>query len=342
MRLYEVPGNPIPQGAVCGRVETDDGIGLRYARWPALGVPRGTVCLFQGRAETIEKYFEVVGDLRARGFAVATFDWRGQGGSDRLLPDPQRGYVADFADYERDLQAFRRHIALPDCPPPFFALAHSMGAQILLSAAPRLSPWIERMVLTAPFLDLAPLPISRKALVRFFRLAYALGLGDRYPPGARKAAGLKGMFGGNLLTSDERRFKRLLEIVRVAPEITVGAPTFGWVDAAFRAIALLEAPDAVERLSMPTLLIASGSDRLVSTRAIELLSKRLRTCGYVLVPGARHELMMERDLYRDQFWAAFDAFVPGSAAEFPENDVVQAGVAGGNHGAALGRVAAGP
>ncbi len=34
----------------------------------------------------------------------------------------------------------------------------------------------------------------------------------------------------------------------------------------------------------------------------------------MLVPGAEHEVMMEREIYRAQFFAAFDAFVPGSAA----------------------------
>ena len=31
----------------------------------------------------------------------------------------------------------------------------------------------------------------------------------------------------------------------------------------------------------------------------------------IVVDGAAHEVMMERDLFRDQFWAAFDAFIPG-------------------------------
>jgi lysophospholipase len=29
------------------------------------------------------------------------------------------------------------------------------------------------------------------------------------------------------------------------------------------------------------------------------------------IDGARHELLHERDLYREQFLAALDAFVPG-------------------------------
>ena len=78
--------NPVPSGGVCGTFESFDGARLRYAVWQASRGPKaGTVCLFGGRTEFIEKYFEVVADLRRRGFAVATMDWRGQGGSARVV-----------------------------------------------------------------------------------------------------------------------------------------------------------------------------------------------------------------------------------------------------------------
>src|SRR6218665_39815 len=84
--LANVPSNPVPEGARVGYFKTSDNVRLRYAVWPKSdGAPRGTICLVQGRTEFIEKYFETVADFRRRGFAVATFDWRGQGGSDRLI-----------------------------------------------------------------------------------------------------------------------------------------------------------------------------------------------------------------------------------------------------------------
>jgi lysophospholipase len=62
------------------------------------------------------------------------------------------------------------------------------------------------------------------------------------------------------------------------------------------------------------LILACGRDRLVSTAAIEDFGARLRVGSYIIVPGAQHELMMEQDVFREQFWAAFDAFVPGTPA----------------------------
>ena len=32
----------------------------------------------------------------------------------------------------------------------------------------------------------------------------------------------------------------------------------------------------------------------------------------IILPRARHGILQEQDQYRNQFWAAFDAFVPGT------------------------------
>src|SRR5229473_1246575 len=117
MTLVSIPANPVPDGGVTGALKTRDGVSLRFARWSPPPGRKGTVCLFPGRAEYIEKYFETVRDLRSRGFAVATFDWRGQGMSDRALSDRSKGYVRNFSEYITDLEAVMEQVVLPDCPP---------------------------------------------------------------------------------------------------------------------------------------------------------------------------------------------------------------------------------
>src|SRR5690348_7735951 len=72
MTLVSIPANPVPEDVVSGTLRTPDGAELRFARWAPPAGRRGTVCIFQGRSEQIEKYFETVRDLRDRGFAVAT------------------------------------------------------------------------------------------------------------------------------------------------------------------------------------------------------------------------------------------------------------------------------
>ena len=138
MALVATPKNPIPLGAQTGYLDIRKGLRLRYASWrSALKDRRGTVCIFPGRNEFIEKYFEVVGELRRRGFAVAILDWRGQGGSSRLVRGQLKGHVGDFSEYEEDLAHFMKGVVLPDCPTPYFALGHSMAATVLFKAATR-------------------------------------------------------------------------------------------------------------------------------------------------------------------------------------------------------------
>src|ERR1700728_681475 len=182
MKLVSIPANPVPENFVTDNIKTPDGVSLRFARWQPPAGRRGTVCVFQGRGEWIEKYFETVRDLRARGFAVTALDWRGQGLSDRALSDRHKGYVRDFSEYDRDLETFMREIVLPDCPPPLFAIGHSTGATVLIRAAHQGHRWFDRIVLSAPMIGIAFVTSVAIAggIVRTLRYA---GFGSMYVPG---------------------------------------------------------------------------------------------------------------------------------------------------------------
>lgn len=314
MSLQSFPDNPVPGGAVEQTIVTTDGVKLRTAYWRPAGRTKGTVCIIHGRAEAIEKYYEVVGELLERGFAVASFDWRGQGASDRRLKNPRKGHVDDFSEYERDLEAFMQQVALPDCPPPFFALAHSTGGLICLRVARRSRQTFARMVLVSPLLDFGGFAPSR-ALINFTAGCFSLlGLGDAFPPGSKIAQVEERGFKGNPLTSDPRRFARSVAIGRERPELMVGPPTIAWLHAACRAMNEAADPAFAASIRIPTLMIAAGEDKVVSPIAIERFAREMRIGAQIVIPGARHEILMERDPMRGLFWAAFDEFIPGSEA----------------------------
>jgi len=311
MTLISISANPVPDGAVAGILKTPDGVDLRFARFAPPPGRKGTLCLFPGRAEFIEKYFEVIQDLRARGFAVATLDWRGQGLSEHRLRDKRKGYVGDFSEYEIDLETFMKEVVLPDCPPPFFALGHSMGASVLIRAAYRNRRWFDRVVLSAPMIDLnmVSMPRLARGTIRFMQLT---GAGASYIPGGGATAIASQPFAGNPLTSDPVRYARTGAIIEAEPLLGLGSPTIGWTAAAFRAMSDFADPVFPAKIRQPLLIIAAGHDVIVSTKAIEQFAVRLRAGAHLIVPGSRHEMLMEQDRFRAQFWAAFDAFVPGS------------------------------
>ncbi|TIT67183.1 MAG: alpha/beta hydrolase [Mesorhizobium sp.] len=310
--FHEVEGNPRPENATGGFFTTRDGKKIRYGLFAAVARPmRGTVVLLGGRNECIEKYFETIRDLAARGFGVATLDWRGQGDSDRLIRDRQRGYVRSFRDYTADLEQFFEEIVLPDCRGPYYILAHSAGAVITLLAAPSMVNRVRRMVLIAPFLTLPDLPVSIGTVRRVCSLFCALGLGRLYAAwGPRPRHTLP--FEVNKVTSDPQRYRRNTRIYEEYPQLALGGPTIRWLQAAAKASEAISDPDFMARIQVPLLIIAAGADQVVSTKAVEAYARSLRLGSLLMIDGAKHEILQEVDLYREQFLAAFDAFVPGS------------------------------
>lgn len=314
--LFETDANPIPHGIRSGFFTSHSDYPDRTLRYsilkPETGPVRGTVIVLQGRNEFIEKYFETMTELAARGFVAATFDWRGQGGSHRLLPDRLRGYVRSFDDYQEDLDHFLIDIVLPDCPPPFYILGHSSGAMVALASMGSLSSRITRMVLCAPFMGLAAQKLSDDVVRRMAATLRRIGLGTLYASGKKRLTARP--FAGNPLTSDPARFMRNTEITRLFPDLALGGPTVRWVWGALETARRINQPDFYEESpSVPVLIIAAGDDRVVSTRVLERFAARTRNVSLITIDGGRHELLQEADFYREQLWAAFDAFIPGSS-----------------------------
>ena len=119
-------------------------------------------------------------------------------------------------------------------------------------------------------------------------------------------------FPGNILTSDPVRYARNAAVLEADLELGLGGPTVTWCDAAFRAMRAFHDPGYPARIRQPILIVAAGRDAIVveyrDRRVRHAVARRLA----LVVTGAQHEILMEQDRYRSQFWAAFDAFVPGT------------------------------
>jgi len=308
--LVNLPSNPVPEGGRVAMLETRDRVRLRYATFPRIGeVNRGTVCLVQGRSEFIEKYFETIADFQKRGFHVATFDWRGQGGSERLIRNPLRGYVESFEDYWQDLASFHATVLLPDCPPPYYLVGHSMGGLVSLIAATRDRLMFDRVFVSAPMVALDRQLLGMSGMARLTEAFCFAGAGRL--PVRRRADELPSAanFEGNPLTSDRARYLRAGEVLAAAPQLRIGAPTYRWSASAFEAMAAAASDGFPASLKIPVLMLAAARDQVVSSAAIEQLGLRMRTGRHMMIAAARHELFMENDAIRAQVLAAFDAFI---------------------------------
>lgn len=267
-----------------------------------------TIVLLSGQSEFIEKYLEVVCELNARGFTVATFDWRGQGGSSRALSDGRKGYVGDFAEYDDDLVSFMDQVAakLTDRPP--LVMAHSMGGHLALRALHDHPEMFGAAVLLAPMLAISARGYPPALARAMTALQTYSGHGSALVWGMEKRDPLLQTFATQLCTQDPARFERTKAILQDYPELRLTGPTWGWIEAAYRSMKITAAPDYGATIKVPVLLFGAGADRIVMTEAIRKLAPSLINGHYHEIDGAEHEILMERDAIRAQFWAAFDAF----------------------------------
>ena len=212
---------------------------------------------------------------------------------------------------EVDVETFVQQVVMPDCPPPYFALAHSMGGAVMLRLAHAGKRWFDRMVLSAPMIDLPGRTTSfpARTLLRIMRLA---GQGGRYVPGGSDALTGSESFINNPFTSDPVRYARNAAILEEDPTLGIGSPTVAWADTAFRAMHTFRRASYPSEIRQPILMLAASSDTIVSTAAIEEFAYHLRAGSHLVIAGSKHEILQEQDRYRAQFWAAFDAFVPGT------------------------------
>jgi lysophospholipase len=288
-----------------------DGKRLRVGAWDAApGIAqRGFCAIFDGQTEFLEKYEEVITELASRGFAGAALDWRGQGGSERLLADPLKAHISDFSEYDADVSAFMDQVVRPVASAPPLALAHSMGAHILLRALHAQPRAFSAAVMTAPMLRTQTRGFPRW-LVRTICSAHHLaGFSNEWVWGMQARDPLRVPFEDNLVTSDRARFARARALLEQQSDIRLAGPTWGWFEAAYRSMARMAAPGYAEAITTPCLIFGAGRDRIVETKAVREFARRLPRGRYVEIPDAGHEILMENDSIRAKFWSEFDAFV---------------------------------
>ncbi|MBU2956734.1 alpha/beta hydrolase [Paracoccus sp. 1_MG-2023] len=281
-------------------LRADDGVRLRAAHWAA-GDARGSVLLFPGRTEYVEKYAPVAAFLNAEGFDVIAIDWRGQGMSDRLQADPRPGHVGEFADYQRDVIELMVAAGDLDLPKPWHLLGHSMGGCIGLCALENGLP-VASAVFSAPMWGINLRRLNTGIATGIAYLAGRMGRGGFAAPGTGGGASaypLAESFNANLLTHDVDEWARLLREAAAWPDLTIGGASFDWVGKALNEcsrLARIAAPD------IPMTVSLGSEEKIISHQAIRDRTANWPDARLLLIEGARHEVMMETPDLKRIFW----------------------------------------
>lgn len=286
----------------------DDGVRIRVAHWLPDGPAKGTMLMFPGRTEYIEKYFVTAQDMAARGYATIAVDWRGQGIADRLLEDANIGHVEAFTDYQRDVAAVLSAAETLELPRPWHVLGHSMGGAIGLRAVMDGIP-VASCAFSGPMWGIFLSRMLRPFGVLTAYWGTALGLGGRLMPTTSAESYVATQpFDGNSLTPDPEMYKMMQDHLIAHPELNLGGPSTRWLHEA-----LSETAELAKRPSpdLPCLTFLGTEEKIVDVARVHDRMNRWPNGSLELIKGGEHEVIMDSPKIRtqiaDQLAAHFDA-----------------------------------
>lgn len=280
---------PGPEGGAAHWAQTSDGKRIRVGHWPLEGA-RGTVLLFPGRTEYIEKYGQTARELADRGLATMAIDWRGQGLADRLLDDPLIGHVDAFSDYQKDVAAMMRAVRALALPRPYFLLAHSMGGCIGLRAVME-GLGVQAAAFTGPMWGIYVKPHLRTVARFLSQTMPRLGQGHSLPPGTvRDPYVLSEPFENNMLTNDQQMYDMMRDQLVAHPELALGGPSYVWLREAFTETLHLAGRAAP---ALPTVCYLGSNERIVGVPRVHTRMENWKGGRLEIVEGGEHEVLME-------------------------------------------------
>jgi len=300
-RLIESKIYAAPEGYFVDTVEVIPDLELRCATWEVME-SKGTILIFTGFTEFIEKYYETIGDLNKLGWNVVAFDWRGQGLSSKLLKEKDKGYIEDFAQYLQDADAvYLKRVA--HLPKPHNLLGHSMGGHLAFRELQEHPDRYHRAVLSAPMQSIAGLPTGvLSKFATFFRL---LGFGQAYVIGGKDGDKNKTY---ERLTSDLARFKKWSSIFKQEPKLLMGSATWNWSKAAARSMRHSMKPKQIRKIKTPVYVASAKEDVVVNEETHERMDDTNPLIKIVPYPDARHEIYTEVNHHRNRFMREIDEF----------------------------------
>ncbi|MBE1282573.1 MAG: alpha/beta fold hydrolase [Rhodobacteraceae bacterium] len=284
-----------PDGGCAYWVTTQDDVRIRVGVWTHEKAAKGTILMFPGRTEYIEKYGDFAREMQDRGYSTLAIDWRGQGLADRLLPNRSLGHVGEFTDYQWDVAAALRLAQHLELPEPWHLVGHSMGGAIGLRAVMDGTPAVS-CCFTGPMWGIYMSPAMRPA--SFFMTTFGpfLGLGTtKVPTTPDSGYVLESAFEDNTLTTDPQMFKMMQEQLQAHPDLTLGGPTIRWLSqgvAECNRLSRRPSPD------LPCITFLGTNERIVDVPAIHKRMEIWPRGVLELIEGGEHEVIMEAPAIR--------------------------------------------
>ena len=297
-----------PAGIQSYFIPMKDGVKIRLCFWqpiPENKKTNGTILLQQGHNEFIEKYFEVIDEFLKRGFSVISFDWRGQGMSEKTLDNKNKAFIQDFSLHDSDLENIMKDIIEPFFPKPYIGVGHSMGGCLMLSAMYKHPDFFDKAILSAPMLGFK----NEILLMPIITILSLFSKNDSYLLVSKPNMGKETPFEDNDVTTDKFRYERTQRLVRKAPNLRLWGVTISWARAVKNRLKSMRAKNWAEKIKTKVLIINNLNDQVVDPDKINIMSKRLSESSIIEFNSTKHEIFMEKDIYRNKLWKEIDNYL---------------------------------
>ena len=119
-------------------------------------------------------------------------------------------------------------------------------------------------------------------------------------------------FEANKVTRDPVRYDRNQRLYDRHPHLALGGPTARWVNTAISAMRKLTRRGDSLAYRIPALVLIAAKDQVVPRDAIDDAVRFLPAAHSIIIEGAAHEMLQDRDVIREQALAAIFAFLPGT------------------------------
>lgn len=273
-------------------LEVKKNITIKGMHIPSTG--KKAIVFLPGRSESMMKYRELYYDLRNTGHHIFTLDHRGQGQSSRELSDPQKGHINTYDDYIADLRKFLKAFVLNQSWDRLTLVAHSMGGHIGLRYQAKYKSF-DSMVLSSPMINFNSDPYP-EAIARILVAAFnATGKGTEFTIDEGPYEPFPD-FSKNKVTSSEIRFDLYHNWLSENPSLSVGGPTHRWVHKSYLSINKLMRK--LRKIHIPVVIVQAGNELVAKKKDSKRACRKLKSCRYVEVPGAKHEIFYEADAFR--------------------------------------------
>lgn len=274
---------------------------IRFATtYPEIEKSKGTVVILESYANALEEYFLPMTEISKRGFYTAIFDWFGREKSQCKTKKQSRHRYFDINNDINDLDEFLKKVVYPNCPPPYYILAYGMGGLIALSGLDLMNHQFNRMLCVSPLF--APLGNKTNSFQhKLTQFLSDIGLGFLPAKDGRK-----------LKQTKQKNMQPLRADKAFFPSIP--PPTSRWMAAVLNTIDSMKKNILYGQLKIPILFILANQNNIANNIEVRQLCQHTRLTDSITITGAELNTIMYEENYKKQFWAAFDAFIPGDVS----------------------------